>query len=289
MVFRRLQIFFEMIKVKHTVFALPFAYTGALLVDKRIPLVHDLIWITLAMAGARTAAMSLNRLIDRHIDARNPRTSGRALPKALLSIYEVWIYVIVSFFILFISAYNLSPLALKLFPLAVIVLVFYPYTKRFTWSCHLFLGMALGLAPLGAWVAIANSFDIAPIILGAGVMFWVTGFDIIYACEDYDFDRSNGIYSIPAHYGIKKGLQLSALFHLVSITLFVSVGFILKMGLLYYLGMAVAASLLLYQHCLLKPDDLSRSGIAFLNLNAMLSISIFIFTLLDITFPVNFL
>lgn len=289
MVFKRLQIFFEMIKVEHTVFALPFAYTGALLVDKKIPPVHDLIWITLAMAGARTAAMSLNRLIDRHIDARNPRTSGRALPKALLSTCEVWVYVFVSFLILFISAYNLSPLALKLFPLAVIVLAFYPYTKRFTWSCHLFLGMALGLAPLGAWIAIANSFDLAPIIMGAGVMFWVAGFDIIYACEDYDFDRSNVIYSIPARYGIKKGLLMSAIFHLMAITLFVSVGLILKMGLLYYLGMAVAASLLFYQHCLLKPDDISRSGIAFFNLNATLSISTFIFTLLDIIFPINFL
>ncbi|MFZ5652152.1 MAG: UbiA-like polyprenyltransferase [Bacillota bacterium] len=284
MAFSKLKIFFEMIKIEHTLFALPFAYTGALLVDKRIPAGPDMLWITLAMAGARTAAMSINRIIDRHIDARNPRTAGRALPKGLLSSAEVWVYAIISFGLLLVSAYNLSPLAFKLFPVAVAVLVLYPYTKRFTWSCHLILGAALGLAPLGAWIAIANSVDLAPVLLAAGVTFWVAGFDIIYACDDYDFDRREGIYSIPARFGIKRALQVSAAFHIVALALFTSVAFVLELGVFYYTGMAAAAALILYQHRMVRPEDLSKSGMAFFNLNAGLSGATFVFTLLDLLF-----
>lgn len=282
MAFNKLKIFFEMIKIEHTLFALPFAYTGALLVDKRIPSGHDIVWITLAMVGARTAAMSLNRIIDRSIDARNPRTAGRALPRGLLSSAEVWVYAAISFGLLLVSAYNLSPLAFKLFPVAVAVLVLYPYTKRFTWTCHLILGAALGLAPLGAWIAIANSVDLAPLLLAAGVTFWVAGFDIIYACDDYDFDRREGIYSIPARFGIKKGLLVSAAFHLLALLLFTSVALVLELGFFYYAGMAVAAALILYQHRLVRPEDLSKSGMAFFNLNAGLSAATFVFTLLDV-------
>lgn len=282
MVFNKLKIFFEMIKIEHTLFALPFAYTGALLVDMRMPAGRDLIWITLAMVGARTAAMSLNRIIDRHIDAKNPRTAGRALPKGLLSLTEVWLYVFVSFTLLFLSAYNLSPLAFKLFPVAVAVLFIYPYTKRFTWACHLVLGAALGLAPLGAWIAIADSAALAPVILAAGVTFWVAGFDIIYACDDYHFDRKTGIHSIPARFGIKKGLQVSAVFHVIAFILFTSLALLLQLGVFYYAGMAAAAALLFYQHRLVRPQDLSKSGIAFFNLNAGLSGAIFMFTLVDL-------
>ncbi|MFZ5644394.1 MAG: UbiA-like polyprenyltransferase [Bacillota bacterium] len=284
MAFDKLRIFFEMIKVEHTVFALPFAYIGAMLVEKGIPSAQDIVWITLAMVGARTAAMSLNRIIDRHIDARNPRTASRALPKGLLSVAEVWLYAIVSFALLLVSAYNLSTLAFKLFPVALAVLFFYPYTKRFTWLCHLVLGAALGLAPLGAWVAIANSIDIAPLILAAGVMFWVAGFDIIYACDDYEFDRIDGVYSIPAKFGIEKGLQVSTAFHVIALGLFVSVAYILDLGVFYYSGMALAAAFLFYQHRVVSPVDLSRSGMAFFNLNAGLSVSIFVFTLADLLF-----
>ncbi|MCL6610937.1 MAG: putative 4-hydroxybenzoate polyprenyltransferase [Peptococcaceae bacterium] len=282
MAFRKIRIFLEMIRVEHTLFALPFAYTGAVLVERKIPSGHDLLWITLAMVGARSAAMSLNRIIDLRIDAKNPRTANRALPRGLLSVAEVWVYVVLSFALLFVSAYNLSPLALELFPVAVAVLVFYPYTKRFTWACHLVLGLALGLAPLGAWIAIAGRFDPAPLVMAAGVMFWVAGFDIIYACDDYDFDRAEGIYSIPARYGIKTGLRVSAAFHVFALALFISVALMLRLGVLYYAGMTLAAALLFYQHRLVKPDDLSRSGTAFFNLNAALSVAAFIFTLLDV-------
>ena len=282
MAFKKIKLFLEMIRVEHTLFALPFAFTGALLVDKKIPSGHDLLWITLAMVGARTAAMSLNRIIDLHIDAKNPRTASRALPRGILSVAEVWVYVIISFALLFVSAYNLSPLALRLFPVAVAVLVLYPYTKRFTWACHLILGLALGLAPLGAWIAISGRFDPAPLILCAGVTFWVAGFDIIYACDDYDFDRAEGIYSIPARFGIKSALQVSTAFHVLALVLLTSVAPLLHLGLLYYAGMAMVAALLFYQHHLVRPDDLSKSGLAFFNLNAGLSAATFIFTLLDV-------
>lgn len=282
MAFKKVKLFLEMIRVEHTLFALPFAYTGALLVGKKIPSGHDLLWITLAMVGARTAAMSLNRIIDLHIDAKNPRTANRALPRGILSVAEVWVYVILSFALLFVSAYNLSPLALRLFPVAVAVLVFYPYTKRFTWTCHLILGLALGLAPLGAWIAISGRFDPAPLVLCAGVTFWVAGFDIIYACDDYDFDRAEGIHSIPARFGIKSALQVSTAFHVLALVLLTLVALLLNLGLLYYVGMALVAALLFYQHHLVRPDDFSKSGMAFFNLNAGLSAATFVFTLLDI-------
>ncbi|MEW6424807.1 MAG: UbiA-like polyprenyltransferase [Bacillota bacterium] len=285
--FRKLKIFLEMIKFEHTIFALPFAYVGAILVQKEIPSGHDLFWITLAMVGARTAAMSLNRIIDLPIDSLNPRTAGRALPRGLLSVKEVWICVILSFALLLISAARLSPLALALSPGAVAVLSFYSYTKRFSWTCHLFLGLALSLAPVGAWIAIANRIDPAPLLLGAGVVFWVAGFDIIYACADYDFDRRYGIYSIPACFGIKTALAIAAAFHLTAAVLFVSVAFFLKLGLFYFVGILVVMFLLFKQHTLVSPNDLSRAGVAFFNLNGALSITVFIFTLLDVLFPVN--
>ncbi len=282
MVFRKVKIFLEMIRFEHTIFALPFAYVGALLTEKRIPAAHDIIWITLAMVGARTAAMSLNRIIDRRLDAKNPRTANRALPRGLLSVTEVWVYVFLSFALLLYSAKQLSPLAFRLFPVAAAVLFVYSYTKRFTWTCHLFLGAALGLAPLGSWIAIKNSFDLVPLLLAAGVMFWVAGFDIIYACNDYEFDRREGVYSIPARFGIKKALVISALFHVASPFFFAAAGFLAGVGALYYLGVILAVALLAWQHIIVKPDDLSRAGVAFFNLNGTLSVVMFLFTLLDV-------
>ena len=287
MVFRKLTIFLEMIKFEHTVFALPFAYVGALLTEKRVPAIDDLLWITLAMVGARTAAMSLNRIIDRQIDARNPRTAGRALPKGLLGVTEVWFYVFISFVLLLYSSYHLSPLAFRLFPVAVLVLLTYSYTKRFSWACHLFLGAALGLAPLGSWIAIAGRFDLAPVLLALGVLFWVAGFDIIYACDDYEFDRREGLYSIPARFGIKKALTISTAFHILAPLLFLAAGLILELGTLYLAGVAVASGILFYQHSLVRPDDLSRAGVAFFNLNGMLSVIMFAFTFLDVLYPLH--
>ena len=285
MVLNKFKIFLEMIKFEHTIFALPFAYVGAILVNKSFPSLHAFIWITLAMVGARTAAMSLNRVIDRHIDANNPRTAVRALPKGLLTASEVWLYTFLSFALLLVSAYQLSNLAFKLFPLAVFFLSIYSFVKRFSWTCHLFLGVALGLAPLGSWIAISNSFDLAPALLGLGVMFWVAGFDIIYACDDYNFDRNEGIYSIPARFGIKKALQISSFFHVLASLFFLSVALIMDLGVFYLLGVFIAVVILFYEHSLVKPYDLSKAGVAFMNLNGTLSMVVFSFTLLDIIFP----
>lgn len=279
------RVFLEMIKFEHTIFALPFAYTSALLVEKKVPAAESLLWITLAMVGARTAAMSLNRLIDRHIDALNPRTANRALPRGLISIKEVWLAVILSFGLLLLAAYRLSPLAFKLSPVAVAVLSFYPYTKRFTWTCHLFLGLALGLAPAGAWVAIANRLDPAAVLLGLGVLFWVAGFDIIYACSDYEFDRSYGLYSIPARFGLQRALFLSSFFHFLAAVFLGILALTLKLGLFYLTGLLIALYLLYKQHRLVSPRDLSQSGVAFFNLNGTLSVVVFAFTLLDVLFP----
>jgi len=282
MAFKKLPVFLEMIKFEHTVFALPFAYIGALLTNKQIPTGHDLLWITVAMVGARTAAMSLNRIIDRHIDARNPRTANRALPRGLLSVTEVWSYTIISLALLLLAAFNLSPLAVKLFPLVVAILVGYSYTKRFTWASHLWLGAALGFAPLGSWIAITNRVDLAPVLLAGGVLFWVAGFDIIYACLDYEFDRQNGLYSIPAQFGLRRALQISTLFHIISPALFIAAGMVLKLGVLYFTGIGIAVVLLIYQHLIVTPVNLARINIAFFNLNAALSISMLLFTLADI-------
>lgn len=280
----KIKIFLEMIKFEHTVFALPFAYIGALLVGKEVPSGMDLLWITLAMVGARTAAMSLNRIIDRHIDAQNPRTANRAIPKGLLSVAEVWLYVVLSLLLLLVATLNLSELAFKLFPVAVLALVVYPYTKRFTWACHLVLGATLALAPLGAWIAISGSFAPAAVLLGAGVMFWVAGFDIIYACDDYDFDRKNGIYSIPACFGISKALKISSMFHVIAPIIFLAVGIILDLGWFYFAGVVTAVLILFYEHSLVKPHDLSRGGVAFFTMNGILSMVMFVFTFLDILF-----
>lgn len=276
-----------MIKFEHTLFALPFAYVGALITEMKIPAAHDIIWITLAMVGARTAAMSLNRIIDRRIDVRNPRTAGRALPKGLLKVTEVWVYVFLSFALLLYSANQLSPLAFRLFPVAVLVLLTYSFTKRFSWACHLFLGTALGLAPLGSWIAITNRFDLAPVLLSIGVIFWVAGFDIIYACDDYEFDRKEGLYSIPARFGIKNALIISTVFHVIAAVFILAAGLVLQLGVFYMAGVLVAVVILFYQHTLVRPDDLSKAGIAFFNLNGILSIVVFAFTFLDVLYPLR--
>lgn len=281
----KVKVFAEMIKFEHTIFALPFAYLGAFLAQGGIPGAYHLFWITMAMVGARTAAMSLNRLIDRHIDARNPRTAGRALPKGLLSVAEVWGYVVVAFALLLFAAWKLNPLCVKLMPIAVFFLVIYSYIKRISWICHLVLGISLGLAPAGSWVAITGSFDLPAVILGLAVTFWVAGFDVIYACQDFDFDRRSGLHSIPARFGLAKALMISRGMHVLAPLLLFGVAIILKLGWLYILGVVIAAGILYYEHKLVKPDDLSRLDAAFFNMNGILSVIMFVFTLLDTLFP----
>ncbi|MHB1125680.1 MAG: UbiA-like polyprenyltransferase [Bacillota bacterium] len=279
---RKIITFLEMIRFEHTIFALPFAYLGAFLAAGGVPTFGQFVWITLAMVGARTAAMSLNRLIDRHLDALNPRTKNRAIPRGALSVIEVWMYTLMSFALLYISASMLNPLCVKLMPIAVVVLVIYSYIKRWSWMCHLVLGVADGLAPLGAWVAITGRVELPGILLGLVVAFWVAGFDLIYACQDVEFDRRTGIHSIPARFGVKSALLISRVFHLAALALLVAVGIYLKLGIFYALGVVGAAILLHYEHRLISPSDLSKVGVAFLNINGYLSVMMFVATLLDL-------
>jgi 4-hydroxybenzoate polyprenyltransferase len=279
---RTIKIILEMIKFEHTVFALPYAYIGAFLAVRGFPRLSDFIWITVAMVGARSFAMGLNRYIDREIDARNPRTAGRALPKGLLKPNSVLVFSLVSLGLFLLAVYQLAPLAQVLWPFFVLPFIVYSYTKRFTWLNHLVLGLCLGLAPIGAWIAITNNFEARLILLGLAVCFWVAGFDIIYACQDYKIDIEQGLHSIPARFGLHKGLKIAAIFHGLTVLLLVLTGFAFKLGLVYRIGVLLAAILLTYENSLVSPKDLSRINLAFFTVNGFISIGLFFFTALDL-------
>ncbi|WP_044640244.1 UbiA-like polyprenyltransferase [Risungbinella massiliensis] len=282
----KLRHVFDMIKIEHSLFALPFAYMGAILGSLEVrgffPSWLEFFWITLAMVGARSAAMALNRLIDRHIDAKNPRTANRHIPAGLVSVSFTWGFVIASFFVLFVAAYQLNMLAVKLLPIAVFFLVIYSYTKRFTWACHLVLGIATGLGSLGGWVATTGQVDLAGIVLFVSVALWIGGFDVIYACQDFEFDRSEGIHSIPARFGLKRGLAISTWMHVGTIIGFVSLLWLTNLGIWYGLGVLVVIGILIYEHLIVSADDLSRMNTAFFTMNSMISIILFLFMMVDV-------
>jgi 4-hydroxybenzoate polyprenyltransferase len=282
----KVRIFLEMIKFEHTIFALPFAFVGAILgavtAQHRLPEWSECGWILLAMIGARTAAMGLNRVIDRAIDARNPRTATRAIPAGLLKSVEVWLFIIVSFILLFWAAAQLNSLAVKLLPLAVFLLVFYSYTKRFTWMCHIVLGLTIGLAPLGGWVAVTGEVTWTSIILYLTVAIWTAGFDIIYACQDVDFDRKEGLHSIPARFGISRALEIARSLHAMTAVGFALLLIVTELSWWYFAGIVVAGALLLYEHRLVKPNDLSKLNAAFFTMNGVLSAVVFLFTFIDL-------
>lgn len=283
---RKIRIILEMIKFEHTIFALPFAFMGAVLgavvMEQRIPSWGEIGWITLAMFGARSAAMGLNRLIDKAIDLRNPRTEKRALPAGLLKSAEVLLFIIVSFVLLFVASVNLAPIALKLMPIAVALLVLYSYTKRFTWLCHIVLGLTIALSPLGGWVAITGGFDPAAWLLYITVALWIAGFDIIYATQDFEYDRNAGLYSIPARFGIAGALWIARALHMVTAIGFVTLFWLTDLGWMYLLGTLISIALLFYQHWLVRPSDLSRVQTAFFGMNGTLSVVLFLFTIVDL-------
>ncbi|PZD93529.1 4-hydroxybenzoate octaprenyltransferase [Paenibacillus sambharensis] len=283
---RKVKIFMEMIKFEHTLFALPFAFVGAILgavmEQDRLPGWGEIGWVIVAMVGARSAAMGLNRLIDRAIDARNPRTEQRAIPAGLLRSNEVLIFIAVSFLLLFAASFRLDPLAVKLLPVAIFMLVFYSYTKRFTWLCHLFLGFTIALAPLGGWVAVTGTAGWSAYLLYISVAFWTAGFDIVYACQDYEFDRKEGLHSIPSRFGIKRSLWLARLFHLVPAAGFLALFWMTELSWGYLIGTLAAIGLLFYQHVIIKPQDLSRVNLSFFTMNGTLSVVLFAFTLFDL-------
>ena len=278
-----LRAFLDLIKFEHTIFALPFAYLGMVLAAGGLPTLHQFIWITVAMAAARTFGMSANRLVDRHIDARNPRTASRPIQTGKISARAVAAGALVSLAVLAIAAWQLNPLALALLPGAVAVLVGYAYTKRFTWLSHFVLGFADGLAPMGAWAGVRGSLftpaDLPAWLLLFTVTFWIAGFDLIYACQDTEFDRAERLHSIPARWGNAAALWVARACHVVTVAFLAGLGISQGFGLVYWLGLAAVAGLLIYEHALVKPDDLSRVNVAFFNVNGYISITLFVCTL----------
>lgn len=282
--FNKVRDLLEMIKFSHTIFAFPFALMGvvfASLASGRAPTVGQVFWVCLAMVGARTAAMSLNRIIDAGIDKDNPRTAGRHIPAGRVSRLEAWIFVAAAVALLLLSAWMLNPLCFYLAPVALGFFVLYAYCKRFTSFAHVVLGICLAAAPIGAWIALRGDIGWPVLALGLAVLFWVAGFDIFYALQDVDYDRSKGLHSIPVRLGAKNAILLGKVFQglMVAFLLIIPLG--LPLGWIYYLGLAVVSGLIAYEHQLVKPDDLSRLDAAFFNMNGYISVTIFLFTLAD--------
>lgn len=272
----------EMIKIEHTVFALPFALSGLILALPKLPDILTVVYTTLAFAGARAAAMTLNRLIDSEIDARNPRTSDRAIPKGRIKKSHAVIGAIVSFAIMLAAASQLPSLCLKLSPIAIGWLSFYSFTKRFTWLCHIVLGIALGGAALGGWVAAGGELTTpSPWVLALAVTTWVAGFDIIYACQDVAFDQGEKLHSIPARFGVGTALLISRALHVVTVASLFSLSQLLHLGVAYWVGLILVTSMLVYEHSIVKKDDLSRVNAAFFTVNGVVSILVFLTILID--------
>jgi 4-hydroxybenzoate polyprenyltransferase len=275
--FQKLRTTLEMIKFEHTLFALPFAFLGAVLAAGGMPEWRQILWITVAMAGARSAAMTFNRIVDRDIDARNPRTANREIPAGKVSLGFAWMFLFVSVGVFLLAAYSLNWLAFALSPVALLSVLGYSYAKRFTAFAHLFLGWALAISPTAAWIAVRGEIDSeVPLLLSLLVLMWTAGFDVLYACQDYEFDKKAGLRSIPARFGIKRSLWIARLFHLqaflVLLLLYVDTG----LGILAFAGVVAVGLLMVYQHTLVKADDLSRMNAAFFTTNAFVSVILFL-------------
>lgn len=281
-VFGRIRVFLEMIKFSHTVFALPFAFTSAVLAAHGLPTGYQAFWIMLAMVGARTAAMGLNRIIDAEIDAANPRTRNRAIPAGLLGKGSVALFVFLAILLMLYAAHRLNPLCLYLAPVALFFLVLYSYCKRFTALAHVVLGICLAAAPLGAWIAVTGKIGLPAVLLAVSVIFWVAGFDILYALQDLEFDRASGLHSIPVRLGVNGSLWMARLCHVAMLVPLVALYFLARLDAFYLLGLGVSAALLLYEHRLLRGGDLTKLDAAFFNMNGYLSITIFLCTFLDV-------
>ncbi len=277
-----LRVTLEMIKWEHSVFALPFALCGAMLAAGGFPPVHQLFWNIVAMIAARSAAMAFNRWADAAIDAQNPRTSTRALPAGHLSPAFVATFVAVSSVVFVLAASQLNRLALELSPVALAVLLLYSYTKRVTRWSHLVLGFALGIAPSAAWIAVRGSLDPRILLLTAAVTFWVGGFDVLYACQDYDFDRQAGLHSVPRYFGIRAALWIARGFHLIMIGLLIALLIVFGMGKLALCGVVAVILLLVYEHALVRPKDLSKLNAAFFTMNGVISVLFFVFVAADL-------
>lgn len=272
----KLKTTLEMIKFEHTLFALPFAFLGAVLAADGLPKWQQILWITVAMFGARSAAMTFNRIIDRKFDAENPRTANRELPSGKLSVGFAWAFLIASIVLFEIAAYSLNWLTFALSPVALLSVLGYSYAKRFTSFAHLILGWALAISPTAAWIAVRGAIDSGiPLLLSLLVMMWTSGFDVMYACQDYEFDKKAGLRSIPSRFGIKNSLWIARLFHAQAFFVLVLLYFVTDLGWLALLGVFSVGILLIYQHTLVKPNDLSKMNAAFFTTNAFVSIILF--------------
>ena len=271
-----------MIKWEHSVLTLPFGLTGAVLAARGIPNLHTSIWIILALVAARSAAMAFNRLVDADIDAENPRTKIRALPAGKLSKQFVLGFVLVTSAILIFAAWELNPLAFYLSPVALAIVFFYSFTKRFTRWAHVVLGVAMGIAPAAAWIAVRGSFDPRVLLLTGAVVFWGAGFDILYSCQDFEFDHSFGVYSIPRAFGIRKALMIARVFHVLTVGLLAAMVVAFGLGKIAMSGVGIVALLLIYEHSLVKHDDLSRVNAAFFTMNGFISMGFLFFVAADL-------
>lgn len=272
----------EMIKLEHTVFALPFALSGLVLASSKLPAWSVVFWTILAFTGARAGAMTLNRLIDAKIDSRNPRTEMRAIPRGRIKPLHAGIFAVISFAVMLFAASHLPPLCLYLSPIALFWLSFYSFTKRITWLCHIVLGIALGGAALGGWVAAGGQLDLpAPWLLALSVSTWVAGFDIIYACQDFEIDKKEKLHSIPSRFGIASSLHISSALHVVTVLAMALLGWQVNAGIAFYAGLAMITGMLIYEHSLVKANDLSRVNAAFFNVNGVVSILAFLAILTD--------
>ncbi|MCH2310206.1 MAG: putative 4-hydroxybenzoate polyprenyltransferase [SAR202 cluster bacterium] len=276
------QYFFQAIKFQESIFALPFAYIGMILSIQKLPTIQTFLWITIAMITARTFGMAMNRIIDNQIDSKNPRTAERHIPKGLLSIKEVLVPTLASALIFFFASFQLNLVALILAPIALLYLSIYPYTKRFTWTANILLGWALAIAPSAAWIGVTGSYNIIPFLLSLAVAFWAGSFDILYHSQDIEFQSKNNLHSVAKKFGIKNAFLISKIMDVLSMMSLLTVGFILDLNYVYFFGCLSATFLMIYKYMLISPDDLSKMGIAFLRINAFVSCSMLLGTLLAI-------
>lgn len=280
---QKIRLYGDLVKFEHTVFALPFALAALLLASGNVwPSGHTVLWVVLAMVGGRTYAMGLNRLVDEKIDGANPRTKNRPLPAGRVGRGEAWALTVLSLVLMTWATWQLPPLCLKLLPLAILILTVYSYVKRFSNLAHLVLGLALGSSAIGGWIAVTGQLSMPAVLFGLAVMFWVAGFDIIYACQDVEFDRSYGLFSIPASWGVRQGLRISRLFHVATVLLLAGVGWMLSFaGMAYWGAVMLVAGMLVYEHSLVSESDLSRVNEAFFTINGLISIGVFLLVLLN--------
>lgn len=277
---RKLALFIDAIKFHESVFALPFAYTGMILAADGLPSLHQFIWISVAMVGARTVGMAANRIIDRYIDARNPRNASRHLPTGKLSVRDMTLLTLVALAVFVFAAAMLNPLALALSPVAIAYLIFYPYTKRFTWASNLLLGWALAIAPTAAWVGVTGSLAWQPVLLSLGVALWAGSFDILYHTQDYDFQKREGLHSVATRFGIIGAFRFARIMDGLALIALLALGLWMALNWPYYIGLALAAGFLIYKHRLVSPDDLSKLGMAFFRINAYVSTTMLAATLI---------